>query len=158
MPPFDREAALKAAEKALKLGKVDAAIAEYVKIVESQPRDWNSANTLGDLFVRAKKIDKGLEQYIRIADHLAEEGFYGKALALFKKILKLKPDHEYAMLQSGDLAAKQGTLASHRFLGGHTWMAAMRGDDDQRPHGAVHAPSHAAIRCPPRHRQRRPEG
>ena len=111
MPPFDRDAALKAAEKALKLGKVDAAIAEYVKVVESQPRDWNSANTLGDLYVRAKKIEKGLEQYTRIADHLAEEGFYGKALALFKKILKLKPDNEYALLQSGDLAAKQGTLA-----------------------------------------------
>jgi tetratricopeptide (TPR) repeat protein len=111
VPPFDRDAALKAAEKALKLGKVDAAIAEYVKVVESQPRDWNSANTLGDLYVRAKKIEKALEQYTRIADHLAEEGFYSKALALFKKILKLKPDHEYAMLQSGDLAAKQGTLA-----------------------------------------------
>ena len=111
MPPFDREAALKAAEKALKLGKVDAAIAEYVKVVEAQPRDWNSANSLGDLYVRAKKIEKGLEQYTRIADHLAEEGFYSKALALFKKILKLKPDNEYALLQSGDLAAKQGTLA-----------------------------------------------
>ena len=111
MPPFDREAALKAAEKALKLGKVDAAIAEYVKVVGAQPRDWNSANSLGDLYVRAKKIEKGLEQYTRIADHLAEEGFYSKALALFKKILKLKPDDEYALLQSGDLAAKQGTLA-----------------------------------------------
>lgn len=111
MPPFDRDAALKAADKALKTGKVDAAIAEYVKIVEAQPRDWNSANTLGDLFVRAKKVDKGIEQYTRIADHLAEEGFYPKALALFKKILKLKADHEYSMLKSGDLAAKLGTLA-----------------------------------------------
>jgi tetratricopeptide (TPR) repeat protein len=111
VPPFDREAALKAAEKALKLGKVDVAIAEYVKVVEAQPRDWNSANALGDLYVRAKQVDKGLEQYTRIADHLADEGFYSKALALFKKILKLKPDQEYALLQSGDLAAKQGTLA-----------------------------------------------
>ena len=83
MPPFDRESALKAAEKALKLGKVDVAIAEYVKVVEAQPRDWNSANALGDLYVRAKQVDKGLEQYTRIADHLAEEGFYSKALALF---------------------------------------------------------------------------
>lgn len=114
MPPFDRDAALKAAEKHLKLGKVDAAIAEYVKVVEAQPRDWNTANALGDLYVRAKKIDKGLEQYTRIADHLADEGFYSKALALFKKILKLKPDHEYALLKSGDLAAKQGTLADAR--------------------------------------------
>jgi tetratricopeptide (TPR) repeat protein len=111
VPPFDRDAALKAAEKALKTGKVDAAIAEYVKIVEAQPRDWNSANTLGDLYVRSQKLDKGLEQYTRIADHLADEGFYPKALAVYKKILKLKPDHEYSMLKSGELAAKQGTLA-----------------------------------------------
>ena len=27
-----------------------------------------------------------------------------------------------------ELGAKHGTLASHRFVGGHTWMAAMRGD------------------------------
>jgi tetratricopeptide (TPR) repeat protein len=111
VPPFDREAALKAAEKALKLGKVDAAIAEYVKVVEAQPRDWNSANSLGDLYVRAKQIEQGVQQYTRIADHLAEEGFYPKAAALYKKILKIKPDDEYSMLQSGDLAAKQGTLA-----------------------------------------------
>lgn len=111
MPPFDREAALKSAEKALRQGRIDAAIVEYVKVVEAQPRDWNSANALGDLYVRGNQLDKGLQQFTRIADHLAEEGFYPKAAALFKKILKLKPDDEYALLQSGDLAARQGTLA-----------------------------------------------
>jgi len=111
VPPFDREGTLKAAEKALKLGKVDVAIAEYAKIIAAQPRDWNSANTLGDLYVRANKIEKGLEQYVRIADHLAEEGFYPKAAALFKKILKLKPDHEHSILMSGDLSAKQGIFS-----------------------------------------------
>jgi tetratricopeptide (TPR) repeat protein len=30
----------------------------------------------------------------------------------------------------GDAAAKDGKIASHRFLGGHTWLAAMRGDAD----------------------------
>jgi lipopolysaccharide biosynthesis regulator YciM len=110
VPPFDREAALKAAEKAVKLGKIDAAIAEYLKIVEAQPRDWNTANALGDLYVRAKQVEKGVQQYTRIADHLAEEGFYPKAAALFKKILKIKPEDEYSMLQSGDLAAKTGKL------------------------------------------------
>lgn len=111
MPPFDREGALKSAEKALRQGRIDAAIAEYVKVVEAQPRDWNSANALGDLYVRANQLDKGLQQFTRIADHLAAEGFYPKAAALFKKILKLKPDDEYALLQSGDIAARQGTLA-----------------------------------------------
>ena len=111
MPPFDREGALKSAEKALRQGRIDAAIAEYVKVVEAQPRDWTSANALGDLYVRANQLDKGLQQFTRIADHLAAEGFYPKAAALFKKILKLKPEDEYALLQSGDIAARQGTLA-----------------------------------------------
>jgi len=110
VPPFDRESALKNAEKAIKQGRVDAAIAEYVRIVEAQPRDWNSANALGDLYVRASQVEKGVQQYTRIADHLAEEGFYPKALALYKKIIKIKPDDEYAMLQSGELAAKQDKL------------------------------------------------
>ena len=30
----------------------------------------------------------------------------------------------------GDLAAKAGAVASHRFPGGHTWLAAMRGDEE----------------------------
>lgn len=30
-----------------------------------------------------------------------------------------------------EVAAHDGKIASHRFLGGHTWMAAMRGDDDE---------------------------
>ena len=110
MPPFDRETALKNAEKAIKLGKVDAAIAEYVKVVENYPRDWNSANALGDLYVRAKQIDRGVQQFTRIADHFAEEGFYPKAAALFKKVLKIRPDDEYSLVQSGDLSAKIGKL------------------------------------------------
>ncbi len=111
MAPFDREGALKRAEKALRLGKVDAAIEEYQALVLAQPRDWNSANALGDLFVRAGQLDKGVEQYTRIADHLADEGFYPKAAALFKKILKVKANDEYALIRSGDVAARQGLLA-----------------------------------------------
>ena len=30
-----------------------------------------------------------------------------------------------------ELGAKHGTIASHRFVGGHTWMASMRGDTEQ---------------------------
>ncbi len=111
MPAFDREATLKSAEKALRQGRIDAAIAEYIKVVEAQPRDWNSANALGDLYVRAGQMDKGLAQYARIADHLNAEGFYPKAAALYKKIIKLKPGEEAALLQLGEIAAQQGLLA-----------------------------------------------
>ncbi len=36
-----------------------------------------------------------------------------------------------------DPAAKRGKIRSHRFLGGHTWMAAMRADPDQLARAAL---------------------
>ena len=89
--PLDREDTLKKAEKLLRQGRLDAAIAEYLRVVEDQPRDWTTANTLGDLYVRANQTDQAVAQYARIADHFFQEGFYPKAAALYKKILKLTP-------------------------------------------------------------------
>jgi tetratricopeptide (TPR) repeat protein len=108
--PFDREATLKNAEKALRQGRIDAAIAEYLKIIDAQPRDWNSANALGDLYVRAGQVDKGVSQYSRIADRLNAEGFFPKAAALYKKIVKIRPGEEPALLQLGEIAARQGLI------------------------------------------------
>jgi tetratricopeptide (TPR) repeat protein len=108
--PIDREDTLKKAEKALRQGRIDAAIAEYVRVVEDQPRDWNTANTLGDLYVRAGQPDKAAGQYIRIADHFAREGFYPKAAALYKKILKIRPNDEAAQLQLAEVSARLGLL------------------------------------------------
>ena len=31
-----------------------------VRIIEDQPADWNTANTLGDLYVRAGQVDKAM--------------------------------------------------------------------------------------------------
>lgn len=107
----DREETLKKAEKLLRQGRLDAAIAEYVRIVEEHPRDWTTANTLGDLYVRAAQPDKAVAQYAKIADHLMHEGFYPRAAALYKKILKIKPDEESVQLNLADISAKQGLLA-----------------------------------------------
>ena len=112
--PLDRVAALRNAEKLLRQGKVEPAIADYLRIVEDSPRDLNSTNTLGDLYVRAGQTDKAVEQYIRIASILHDDGFLPKAGALYKKILKLKPDHEQALVQAAEIAANQGLLADAR--------------------------------------------
>jgi len=108
--PLDREDALKRAEKLLRQGKLDGAIAEYVRIVEEYPRDWNSANALGDLYARGGQTDRAAEQYSRIAEHLMQEGFYPKAAALYKKLLKVNPDDEGTQFQLGEISAKQGLL------------------------------------------------
>ena len=108
---IDRAEAVKKAEKLLRQGKLDLAIAEYARMIDEQPRDWNTRNTLGDLYVRASQFDKAAAQYQQIADHLFNEGFFQKAAALYKKILKIKPDEESVQLHLGEISAKQGLLA-----------------------------------------------
>ncbi len=109
--PLDREDTLKKAEKLLRQGRLDAAIAEYLRVVEDQPKDWNTANTLGDLYMRAGQTPAAVAQFTRIAEHFMREGFYPKAGALYKKILKISPEEETAQLSLAEISARQGLLA-----------------------------------------------
>ena len=111
---FDRAATLRNAEKLIRQGKVDAAIAEFVRIVEDQPHDWAAKNTLGDLYMRGGHTDKAIEQFLEIANNLNDEGAAAKSGALYKKILKLKPDHEHSLMQVADVLAMQRLYADAR--------------------------------------------
>jgi tetratricopeptide (TPR) repeat protein len=112
--PIDRAATLRNAEKLIRQGKLDAAIAEYVRIIEDQPQDWAAKNTLGDMYARARQTDKAVQQFVEIADNLSDEGQTAKAGALYKKILKLKPDHEHSLTQVADILAMQRLYADAR--------------------------------------------
>jgi tetratricopeptide (TPR) repeat protein len=111
---MDRDDTLRRAEKLLRQGRLDAAIAEYAKLVEDQPRDWATVNLLGDLYVRAGQVEQAAVQYTRIADHLAREGFVAKAAAVYKKIVKINPDDDTALLRAAQLSAQQGLAADAR--------------------------------------------
>jgi len=111
---FNRNETIRNAEKLLRAGKVEAAIAEYLRVLADQPTDWSTANTLGDLYARAGQVDKAVERFVEIADTLNAEGQRVKAAAVYKKIVKLKPDHEHALMQAADLAAGQGLFADAR--------------------------------------------
>jgi tetratricopeptide (TPR) repeat protein len=108
---IDRDAALKRAEKLLRQGKLDGAIEEYVRLVEEQPKDWNSINALGDLYARAGDTERAVAQFTRVADYLYGEGFLPKAAALYKKALKVRADHEPTIHRLVDIAIQQGLLA-----------------------------------------------
>jgi tetratricopeptide (TPR) repeat protein len=128
---LDRAATLRNAEKLLRQGKLELAMAEYTRIVEEFPRDWNSGNILGDLYIRAGRVDEAVQQFSRIAESLHDEGFHSKAGALYKKILKLKPDHEQALLQSAEIAGSQGLLVEAR-AHLNTLLERRRSRSDQR--------------------------
>ena len=77
--PFDREETLKRAENLRRQGRLEPAVAEHVRVLEDQPRDWITTNPLGDLYVRAGQPDRAAAQYARIADHFRLAGFYSRA-------------------------------------------------------------------------------
>jgi len=108
---INRDTVLKTAEKLLRVGKLDEAIEQYVRLVDQHPQDWNAINTLGDLYVRAGNADRAVAQYVRIADNLFDEGFLPKAAALYKKALKACGDHDHTLVRLSDIAAQQGLLA-----------------------------------------------
>jgi tetratricopeptide (TPR) repeat protein len=109
---IDRDTTIRRAEKLVRDGRLEAAIAEYQALVDDQPSDWNSANVLGDLLVRAGQVDKAIVQFARVADHLAREGFLPKAAALYKKILKIRPDEDEAALRIAEVSQRQGLVAA----------------------------------------------
>ena len=111
---MDRDETLRRAEKLLRQGRLDAAIVEYARLVEEQPKDWTTVNLLGDLYVRAGQVDQAVAQYTRIAEHLAREGFVAKASGFYKKIVKIHPDDDAALLRMAELSAQQGLAADAR--------------------------------------------
>ncbi|MGH9347740.1 MAG: tetratricopeptide repeat protein, partial [Vicinamibacterales bacterium] len=87
----DRDATLKTAEKLLRQGKLDAAIAAYVRLTSASPGDWSSINALGDLYVRAGHIERAVAQFARVGEHLVREGALAKAAAVYRKIVRIRP-------------------------------------------------------------------
>ena len=89
---------------------------------------------LGDLLVRAGRVDEAIEQFGRCGESLRLDGFLPRASALYKKILKIKPQDDHALLQAGELASQQGLLADARtFLRAAADARRTRGDE----HGAL---------------------
>ena len=105
---FDRAKALANAEKSVKAGKIPEAIAEYKKLAEDNSRDMGVVNKLGDLCVRAGKNQDAIRYFLRIAEYYAHDGFFLKAIAMYKKISKLDPANVDCLQKLAGLYQQQG--------------------------------------------------
>ena len=111
---FDKAKTLRAAEKYLEMGKIPAAIKEYCKIVESEPDDFTTLNILGDLNVRVGNQADAIRCFRRIADHYREQDFVLKAIAMFRKIDRLKSNDVEIATTLADLYAQQDLIVEAR--------------------------------------------
>ena len=84
-------------------GELDGAVELYVKLFQNDPRDWSIGNTLGDLYVRMGKSSEATAHFLSLAEQLSTDGFAAKARALYRKILRIQPDHRVAREKLDDL-------------------------------------------------------
>ncbi len=111
---FEKAKVLKAAEKFLSQGKISAAIKEYRQIIDNDPNDLTTLNMLGDLLARAGKKEEAISCFYRIAEHYREEQFRLKAIAMYKKIEKLKPGDLQTAKNLATLYDAQGLVGDAR--------------------------------------------
>jgi len=111
---FEKAKVIKAAEKFLSQGKINAAIKEYRQIIKHDDSDLTTLNMLGDLLARAGEKEEAATCFLRIAEHYREQEFRLKAIAMYRKIEKLKPRDPAIAKELGDLYAAQGLIADAR--------------------------------------------
>jgi len=111
---FEKGKVLKAAEKFLSQGNINAAIKEYRQIVEHDQSDFTTLNMLGDLCVRAGKKEEAISCFSGIAERYREQEFTLKAIAMYKKIDRLDPRNPVIAEKLAQLYSIQGLVVDAR--------------------------------------------
>ena len=105
---------LQNAEKLVQKGKIEAAIKEYKKVVARSPGDTTTLNRIGDLYVRLRKNEDAVDYYLQTAERFALDGFYVKAIAVYKKVQRIDPSAVQVHGRLADLYSKQGLINDAR--------------------------------------------
>jgi tetratricopeptide (TPR) repeat protein len=111
---FEKGKVLKAAEKFLSQGNINAAIKEYRQIVQHDQSDYTTLNMLGDLCVRAGKKEEAISCFSGIAERYREQEFTLKAIAMYKKIDRLDPRNPVIAEKLANLYSIQGLVVDAR--------------------------------------------
>jgi tetratricopeptide (TPR) repeat protein len=114
---LDRENTFANAERLLKQGKIAQALDECRRLAEDAPKDLLMLNRLGDFLARSNRGADAIVYYSMIAEQFSASGFYPKAIAILKKIVRVDPSHLAAVVRLGELNLKQKLPGEAR-----TWL------------------------------------
>jgi len=150
---LDRHKTMQSAERLLKQGKVPTAVAQLKALADSVSSDPVTLNRVGDMLARHGQNGLALKYYDQIASQFTQQGFYPKAVAIHKKILRINPNHIDSLIELGGLFVKQKLPGEARrfFLKGAELYLQTQNFVDAR---AVYEQLVAAEPEEPRHRAR----
>ncbi|MBM4124340.1 MAG: tetratricopeptide repeat protein [Nitrospira sp.] len=104
----DKNTILEQAQIFSSRGQFDKAIAEWKKLADGTPADGTIYNTIGDLHLKRNAPAEAVDAYLQAAAAFRKGGAALKAIALYKKILKVDPTQCDAYRGAGDLNAERG--------------------------------------------------
>ena len=108
----DRRTVLQNAQLFASKGQFDAAIAEWRKLATDTPADGTIFNSIGDLQLKRNATGDAVTAFLQAAGAFRSEGSVLKAIAAYKKILKVDPSRIEIYRHLGDLNAERGLLSS----------------------------------------------
>src|SRR5512146_976694 len=111
---FNKAKILASAEKFVQQGKVPNAISEYEKIIREDPKDVTVLNTIGDLYARVGQNEHAAMYFKKVADQYSQNGFTVKAIAVYKKLVRLQPGSSENTLKLAELYTQQGLFNDAR--------------------------------------------
>jgi tetratricopeptide (TPR) repeat protein len=107
----DKDAKIEKARQLAESGKFVSAISAWRELLDETPHnDANVYNTIGDLCLKNKATPDAIDAYSKAARFYLQEGFHLKAVALYKKILKLDPNRAEVYTLLGDLNVVRGLM------------------------------------------------
>ena len=111
---FDKVKAMRNAERFLSQGKIRAAIGEYKRVVENDPKDFGTLNILGDLYLKNSEEKEAVNCFTQVAEHYNTQGFSQKAIAVYGKIARLQPNSLEISAKLAELYKSKGSFAEAR--------------------------------------------
>lgn len=108
MVEVSRQEVIQSAERLVRRGRIEAAIDEYRKVLHDEPDDTRTLNRVGDLFLRLDKMGQAIDLFCQAADHFSREGFFVKAIAIYKKVIRVDPTRIEAYEELASLYNRQG--------------------------------------------------
>lgn len=111
---INKNKVIAAAQKYVQKGQLDKAIKEYRRIVEAEPGDVRTWLKIGDLQAKKGSAPEATDTYLRVANHYSEQGFYLKAVAVYKQVLLLQPRFVEVHLKLAALYQQLGLLTDAR--------------------------------------------
>lgn len=105
-----KEQILENADKFYQKGQLDKAIVEYRNVLKIDPKNIQCRLKVGDILLKMGKSSEAIEEFLKVGSTYISQGFYPKAIAIYKQILRVEPNNIDANRTLADLYQKIGLI------------------------------------------------